>query len=147
MIWLADTLFGPRGRREAHGIHRQHDWDRVHRQAVAARDEVAGVMLAAAGRGIRAALEEVAALGRRYRARRRREATIRELNALDDRILHDIGLTRDDVRAMAASPLAVDRNAALVPPRPAGDPEQTPGAGTVHAMPERSKVRAWRRVA
>lgn len=38
-----------------------------------------------------------AALGRKYRRRRTRRATIRELSALDDRILNDIGMRRGDI--------------------------------------------------
>lgn len=38
----------------------------------------------------------------KYRRRQRRQATIRELSALDDRILNDIGLSRGNISAVAA---------------------------------------------
>lgn len=44
-----------------------------------------------------------AALARRYRRRQERQAMIRELSALDDRILNDIGMPRHSL------PLAAKR--------------------------------------
>ena len=51
------------------------------------------------------------ALARNLAARRRnaaRRRTVKRLLDLDDRILHDIGVTRDEARQAAGRPLSVD---------------------------------------
>jgi uncharacterized protein YjiS (DUF1127 family) len=59
----------------------------------------------------RAAGHPLFALARSLAARRRnaaRRRTVKRLLDLDDRILHDIGVTRDEARRAAGRPLDVD---------------------------------------
>lgn len=59
----------------------------------------------------RAAGHPLFALARNLAARRRnaaRRRTVKRLLDLDDRILHDIGVTRDEARQAAGRPLTVD---------------------------------------
>ena len=58
----------------------------------------------AAGHPLFALARNLAA--RRWNAARRR--TVKRLLDLDDRILHDIGVTRDEARHAAGRPLSVD---------------------------------------
>ena len=60
-------------------------------------DAAPGTAARLAGYAVRAARSGVRALAGRYRAWRQRRLAVAELQALDDRILRDIGLSRDDV--------------------------------------------------
>ncbi len=64
-------------------------------------DPLAETLSRAAFRAIDAIDEAVGALIERLRAERRRRLTIRELSALDDHSLQDIGLQRSQIRSVA----------------------------------------------
>ncbi len=67
---------------------------RLRAEAFHAAPEIAARL---AGYAVRAAGSGVQALAGRYRAWRQRRLAVAELQALNDRILRDIGLSRDDV--------------------------------------------------
>lgn len=104
MFWLAEVF---NGKYSAEEMRRHEQWARRQRAEMVAR------LGNAAGRGLARALVGGARLvdgGLRtaYRARRRRwerRAAIRELRALDDYILKDIGMTRADIPEVVAGML------------------------------------------
>jgi uncharacterized protein YjiS (DUF1127 family) len=140
MLWLADALFGPRVEREGHADERRPPVDGHVRSAERARGRaLAGILgrgFAALGRG---AGSTVAVLGQwrePYRRDLRRRLAIRELRSLDDHMLADIGLSRNDIPAVAAglfegrrdlrSPVAAARTAGLQEQRACGGSAVSP---------------------
>ncbi len=96
MTGMTRTPFG-----ERYGHSLRLDDQQMHRyaeRARAARSAVYAEMFKGIGRGLRASVRTVAAAIER---RRRRLATQRELSALDDCLLRDIGVRRYDIPALA----------------------------------------------
>jgi len=96
MFWLAEVFNGSYSAEE---LRRHEQWARRQRADMVAR------LFNAAGRGlVRALVGGARLVGGRLRAayrawlrRQQRRAAIRELNALNDHILKDIGMTRGDI--------------------------------------------------
>lgn len=99
MFWLAEVFNGSISQQE---MKRLEHW--AHRQrAEAVRDLLAGVggglnwLLAGVGRAAGAAGRGIASGGRGLRRWHNKRAAIRELSALSDHTLKDIGLVRGDI--------------------------------------------------
>lgn len=81
--------------------HRYEQQMRVYEQrARKARAEAHALVFGALGRGIVSAIRGVA---RGIHRRHVEKAAVRELSALDDRLLRDIGLERGDIRTVAST--------------------------------------------
>ncbi len=77
------------------------------------------------GRGLTSAIDAVRAAAARVAHRHQRRIAIRQLMALDDRTLKDIGIRRDDIHSVADTGLKTSLGEARpisTPPRPAGMP-------------------------
>ncbi len=113
MPWLANTLIEARYERETPDNERQRRMVGYLQRARVARAEA----FAGFGRGIKSAVFGLATLGRKYlgrkyRRRQERQAAIRELSALDDHILSDIGVSRGNrPRRRRIGPTASGRRA------------------------------------
>jgi len=105
MFWLADVLVGSRGGRERRSEELGRDVYHYQRLAREARAEAFDRAFAWIGRvigsGARSGLEGLASLVRKYRQGRAKGLTIRQLNALSDHVLTDIGVARGEIPAVA----------------------------------------------
>ena len=102
MFWLAEVF---NGSFSADELQRREQWARRQRaellhQILTATGRGVARAARATGGGIRAAATRVAPAYRKYRRWQRRQAAIRELSGLSDRILQDVGLTRGDIRTV-----------------------------------------------
>ncbi len=81
------------------------------------------------GRGLTSAIDAVRAAAARVAHWHQRRIAIRQLMALDDHILKDIGICRSDIHSMAGERLKTSLGEARpisAPPRPAGMPLPEP---------------------
>ena len=89
MFWLTNSLLEPHYPREI-------------ARARAARAEAFSWVFSGIWRGIKAVFHGFAVLGEKYRRQRLLNATIRELSRMDDHLLRDLGMSRGDIRTVAA---------------------------------------------
>jgi uncharacterized protein YjiS (DUF1127 family) len=84
------------------GIARRHDEQMrvMEKRARRARAEAYRQVFGGLGRGIARAFQSIGTLADHFSRWRREGITIRELQALDDRLLRDIGLERSNIRRM-----------------------------------------------
>ena len=81
------------------------------------------------GRGLTSAIDAVRAAAARVAHRHQRRIAIRQLMALDDRTLKDIGFFRGDIHSVAGERLKTslgESRPISAPPRPAGTPLPEP---------------------
>lgn len=107
MIWLANTFTEIRGEREGFFNEWERDYYLHRRAARRARAEAFAGTFALIGRvfgfGVRFGSRSLAVLARKYRRGRIKRVTIRELSALSDYALEDIGVIRSEIPAIAAA--------------------------------------------
>jgi len=138
MFWLAEVFNGSFSREE---MQRYEQW--AHR----ARAEALSGGLAGLGRGL---ARGVAALGAALRASHRRRRTAQQLRGLDDHMLADIGLTRDDLYRLNRGEWPTRLPDAPDERRVAKQPRAAAGQGTKeqHGVgPDRAGQADWRRAA
>lgn len=101
MLWLAEVMVGDRHHQLSRSEAYQQRKDAYDRQARQARGEVFGQAFAALGRGVRLGSRGIAVVIARYRRWRRGQLAIRDLSALNNHLLDDIGLLRSEIRDAA----------------------------------------------
>lgn len=148
MFWLANII---------NGSYTQHDLPRieawVNRErskavhglfSILARGAVRAVR--AAGHGVNEAYAGLADLGEKLSLYRRKRVAIRELNALSDRTLKDIGLHRAEIHAAVEEALNGERRA-HVPVRSATVHRVEEHAETESSIGEPKAANDWQRAA
>jgi len=107
MFWLGDAFTMARSEREGRFKEQGHQYYVYLERAGRARADVFAAAFAWIGRRIRSGARTVRAalivLSRTYRRARRMGASIRDLNALSDHALKDIGLHRSQIPSVAAA--------------------------------------------
>jgi len=114
MFWLAEVF---------NGSISPEEMQRYEQRARRERAEAFHGLLSGLGRGLS---RGVAAVGRAMRARYRRRRTVRQLRGLDDHMLADIGLTRDDLYLLNRGEWPTRLPDAAVERQASGRPRRTP---------------------
>lgn len=118
------------------------------KRARKARAEAYAQVFAWLGRGIASAFRSLGPLAERISRWRREQIAIRELNALDDRLLKDIGLERSDIRVMASGLAARGATKQTsTPAQAAPEPLESDGGASNGGLDPEEAGRRWRRAA